>query len=59
VRIYRGDAFVTSAAATNGRFRATVRLLGPGPYTARAAGAVSAPPTLLVQPQREARVVGS
>jgi cell wall hydrolase len=56
VRLYRGDSFVASAAGP--RFRLRVRLLGPGPYTLRAAGAVSAPVTVHVRPTIETRVVG-
>ena len=60
VRIYRGDSLVTLVPVrAGGSFKATVRLLGPGPYTARAAGAVSAPSTVLVKPLLEARVVGT
>jgi N-acetylmuramoyl-L-alanine amidase len=60
VRIYRGASFVTTAKpGSGGRFRATVKLLGPGPYTARASGASSPPVTVLVEPLLEARVVGT
>jgi N-acetylmuramoyl-L-alanine amidase len=60
VRIYRGSSFVTTAkVGAAGAFRTTVRLLGPGPYTARAAGAASPPVTVLVKPLLETRIVGT
>jgi hypothetical protein len=60
VRLYRGRAFVTSAAAdARGAFRITARLSAPGPYVVRAAGAESAPVTVQVRPVLEARVVGN
>jgi N-acetylmuramoyl-L-alanine amidase len=57
VRLYRGDSFVASAEGP--RFRLHVRLLGPGPYTLRAPGAVSAPVTVRVRPTIETRLVGT
>ena len=57
VRLYRGRAFVASASGP--RFRLKVKLLGPGPYTLRAAGAVSAPVTVRVRPTIETKLVGS
>jgi hypothetical protein len=60
VRIYRGSSFVAAVGAgTQGRFRTTIRLLGPGPYTARAAGGSSGPATVRVRPLLEARIVGT
>jgi peptidoglycan hydrolase-like protein with peptidoglycan-binding domain len=60
IRIYRGASLVTTAAAgAQGHFRTTVRLLGPGPYTARAAGVSSPAATVRVKPLLEARIVGT
>jgi hypothetical protein len=60
VRLYRGSSFVATVGAdTRGRFRTKVRLLGPGPDTARAAGGSSEPATVRVKPLLETRIVGT
>jgi peptidoglycan hydrolase-like protein with peptidoglycan-binding domain len=60
VRLYRGSSFVAAVGADpRGRFQAKVRLLGPGPYTARAAGGSSTPVTIRVRPLLETRIVGT
>ncbi|HET7043322.1 MAG TPA: L,D-transpeptidase family protein [Gaiellaceae bacterium] len=57
VRLYRGDSFVASTRGST--FRLHVRLNGPGPYTLRSAGVVSAPVTVRVRPTLETHLVGT
>jgi len=60
VRIYRRDSFVTSTRTrADGSYRADVRLLGPGPYTARALGISSTAVPVRVRPLLETSLVGT
>ncbi len=60
VRLYRGSAFVASTRpAADGRFRLRVRLAGPGPWTLRSLGQVSAPVVVRTRPVLETRLVGT
>jgi hypothetical protein len=60
VRLYRGSRFVGSAPIRrSGSFRLRPRLLSPGPWQARFAGAASPPVSILVRPRLVARFDGS
>jgi PKD domain/L,D-transpeptidase catalytic domain/Putative peptidoglycan binding domain len=60
VRLYRGARLVGSAPVRrNGSFRLRPRLVSPGPWQARFAGAASPPVSVLVRPRLIARFDGS